>query len=133
MNKTSQEEFIKRAKENYPQYDYSITQYNGLKNTVEAICPIHGKFNACPDYFLHKNKFREPCKQCFLEHKNNNCGIKYTKEQILFKLKENTNEFIIENINDLENNNDLSIGDYAYLRCKKCGLKVKKKNSCINI
>lgn len=127
MNKTSQEEFIKRAKDNYPQYDYSITQYNGLNNKVEAICPIHGKFNARPDYFLHKNKFREPCKYCFLEHKKNNRGIKYTKEQILFKLKENTNEFIIENINDLENNINLNSHDYVYLKCKKCGFKIKKK------
>ena len=43
--KYTSEEFIKRAKKIHGnKYDYSKVEYDGLKNKVKIICPIHGEF-----------------------------------------------------------------------------------------
>ena len=38
----SQEQFLSKLKEWHPDYDFSITCYNGMKNHIQFICPIHG-------------------------------------------------------------------------------------------
>ena len=43
--KYTKEEFIKKAREVHgDKYDYSKVDYNGVKNKVTIICPIHGEF-----------------------------------------------------------------------------------------
>ena len=43
--KHTQEEFIKKVREIHGyKYDYSCVHYNGLKERVKIICPIHGEF-----------------------------------------------------------------------------------------
>lgn len=47
------EEFIKKAREIHGnKYDYSKTNYNGIKQEVEIICPKHGSFLQIPNYHL---------------------------------------------------------------------------------
>ena len=38
----SQEQFLSKLKEQHPDYDFSITCYNGMENHIQFICPIHG-------------------------------------------------------------------------------------------
>ena len=38
----SQEQFLSKLKEWHPDYDFSITCYNGMENHIQFICPIHG-------------------------------------------------------------------------------------------
>lgn len=66
--KLSKEEFINRCKEIHNnKYNYSKTEYNGLKEKICAICPIHGEFwqvaanhsflgEGCPKCFKEKSK-----------------------------------------------------------------------------
>lgn len=48
-------------------YDYSISEYTGLRNNINVICPIHGIFSICAGN--HKNG--SACKKCSVESKKN--------------------------------------------------------------
>ena len=68
--KTSQEIFIEKAKEKYPDYDYSKVDYKGREAKVTLICPKHGEFTIKPRTLLSKVKGKQPhgCWEC--------CGMK---------------------------------------------------------
>ena len=68
--KTSQEIFIEKAKEKYPDYDYSKVEYKGRDTVVNLICPKHGEFAIRPRTLLSKEKGKQPhgCWEC--------CGMK---------------------------------------------------------
>ena len=68
--KTSQEIFIEKAKEKYPDYDYSKVEYKGRDTAVTLICPKHGEFAIRPRTLLSKEKGKQPhgCWEC--------CGMK---------------------------------------------------------
>lgn len=52
-NKTTQEEFISKAREVHgDKYDYSKVEYKGNKNKVCIICPEHGEFWQLPSSHL---------------------------------------------------------------------------------
>lgn len=59
MNKT--ENFIQRAKELFPEYDYSKSIYTKAKEKLIVICPKHGEFLVSPDNHLSK---RSGCPKC---------------------------------------------------------------------
>ena len=62
----SNEEFIKRSKEKYPNlYTYEKTKYTGKKNNVILTCKKHGEFKQTPSNFLKNNG----CKECYKEYK----------------------------------------------------------------
>ncbi len=64
--KMTTEEFIKKAKEIHgDKYDYSKSEYNGSKNKLCIICPIHGEFWQTP--YIHLNG--SGCKKCYNESK----------------------------------------------------------------
>lgn len=42
---TGQDKFIAKAKRIHPDYDYSDTIFNGMKNEVSVRCPKHGEFS----------------------------------------------------------------------------------------
>ena len=68
--KTSQEIFIEKAKEQYPDYDYSKVEYKDRDTSVTLICPKHGVFAIRPRTLLSKEKGKQPhgCWEC--------CGMK---------------------------------------------------------
>ena len=68
--KSSREVFIKKAKEKYPDYDYSKVEYKGRDTVVTLICPKHGEFAIRPRTLLCKEKGKQShgCWEC--------CGMK---------------------------------------------------------
>jgi very-short-patch-repair endonuclease len=59
--KLTNEIFIKRAKEKHgDKYDYSVTEYKGVKEKVKIKCPTHGVFEQRPDGHL----FGYGCREC---------------------------------------------------------------------
>lgn len=71
------ETFIRKAKEIFPQYDYTQTVYVKSKEKVKIICPIHGEFFITPNSLLKGSG----CAKC-----------KFEKESKLFQY--NTEKFI---------------------------------------
>ena len=67
LKKTSQEIFIEKAKEKYPDYDYSKVEYKGREEKVTLICPKHGEFTIKPRTLLSNVKGKQPhgCWECF--------------------------------------------------------------------
>jgi very-short-patch-repair endonuclease len=67
-NKTlTTEAFISKAKKVHgDKYDYSLTKYNGIYNTVEIVCPTHGVFKQVASYHLSGNGCQK-CKRSKLE------------------------------------------------------------------
>lgn len=53
MKKIEQEVFIERAKNIFPQYDFSKSKYENNKRKIIVICPIHGEFKIRPDCLLN--------------------------------------------------------------------------------
>lgn len=70
--KPTSEEWIERAKQVHPQYDYSRVVYKDNKTPVEIICKEHGSFFPCPNNFL---KSPIGCPKCNDIRKHND----YTK------------------------------------------------------
>lgn len=60
MDKT--ENFINRAKEIFPQYDYSKSIYTKAREKLIVICPEHGEFLVSPDNHLNKKSGCPLCK-----------------------------------------------------------------------
>lgn len=50
--KLTKEEFIKRAKTKFPQYDYSKVEYINGQTKIKIICPDHGEWEQIPANFL---------------------------------------------------------------------------------
>lgn len=73
--------FIERAKEKFPDFDYSKTEYKNSKTKVEIICPIHGKFSILPNNFL-KSKFG--CPNCGKADR----GVKLRRKNFVQRAKE---------------------------------------------
>ena len=68
MKTLTQEEFIEKAKEKHPQYDYSKALYINNKAKLIITCPIHGDFEIRPDCLLKGTG----CPQCGGTHKMTN-------------------------------------------------------------
>jgi len=78
MKKINLETFINRANLIYLGfYDYSISKYNGMKNTLEIKCKKHGTFQQTPDSHLHGHG----CPECGKE-KNSQKFIKLKSDFI---------------------------------------------------
>lgn len=60
MDKT--ENFINRAKEIFPWYDYSKSIYTKAREKLIVICPEHGEFLVSPDNHLNKKSGCPLCK-----------------------------------------------------------------------
>lgn len=83
--KTSQEIFIEKAKEKYPDYDYSKVEYKGRDTVVTLICPKHGEFEIRPRTLLSKEKGKQPhgCWECCGMKKPALCNSETFKEDVL--------------------------------------------------
>ena len=83
-SKSSNKEFINKAKKVHgDKYDYSLVDYNGARDKVKIICPIHGMFEQTPDN--HKRGKGCPiCKESYGEKKIRmflkNNKINYTRQ-----------------------------------------------------
>ena len=66
--KVTTEDFIKKAREIHGnKYDYSKVEYNGTRNKVCIICPIHGEFEQTPYGHITLRQGCPICKQSHLE------------------------------------------------------------------
>lgn len=61
QKRLSEEEFIKRAKEIYPQYNYDKVKYKNYLTKVIIECPIHGNFEIAPGNLLSN---KQGCAKC---------------------------------------------------------------------
>lgn len=50
--KITTEEFIEKAKQVFPEYDYTNTNYINSYTEIKIICKLHGKFSSYPSNFL---------------------------------------------------------------------------------
>ena len=57
----TQEQFISKVSELYPNYDFSNTTYNGMREKIEFICPKHGTVSMLASSLYYKGS---QCKQC---------------------------------------------------------------------
>lgn len=60
------EEWVRMAKEKYPMYDYSKSEYKNKDTKVSIICKKHGEFDVIPKEFLYEGKC---CPLCNKEKK----------------------------------------------------------------
>lgn len=89
------EEWITRAKKKFPQFDYSVTNYEHCRVKVSVMCPVHGIFLQRPDSFMAGNT----CQKCgrassaekhlltysgFVERSRKIFGNKYTYSETEF-------------------------------------------------
>lgn len=68
MRKLTQEEFIEKAKNKFPNYDFSKVLYVNGKTKILVICPIHGEFSVRADCLLNGSG----CPYCGGTKKSNN-------------------------------------------------------------
>lgn len=101
MNK--QQNFIEKAKlVHNSYYDYSRVEYNGIKNKVVIICPIHGEFKQTPHHHIHR---KQGCAKCGYS----NISIKTRK----------SNEDFIETAKLVHGNKyDYSLAEYKNAKTK---------------
>lgn len=79
MKKLTTDEFVKRAKKVHgDKYDYSKSIYNGQKEKVTIICPIHGEFQQSPVGHIDNH---QGCPKCSgKEHYKQDTWIQKAKE-----------------------------------------------------
>lgn len=59
----STEEWVRLAKNKYPDFDYSKVEYVNKDTKVLIICPEHGEFSVNPKDFLHGRSYCPLCKE----------------------------------------------------------------------
>ena len=85
-----QEQFIKRCKQLFPNYDYSKTIYKGTHYKVNVICPKHGLFTAWASNLLaghgcSKCYSRPSTKESFIEAAIKIHGNKYDYSKVEYR------------------------------------------------
>lgn len=64
------EEFIKKLKDLYPDYNYNKTHYTSTKHPITITCPKHGDFTSWPYNILHPHSPHPiPCHKCRIEYR----------------------------------------------------------------
>ena len=63
---THKDRFLKKAREMYPDYDFSRVEYKGRETYIVVICPVHGEFKIRPRTLLIGEKGQKPhgCWKC---------------------------------------------------------------------
>ena len=105
--KITQEKFIQKCKEKYPQYDYSITKYIGMNYDVEYICPIHGKRKQRADVIYYGHGGCNDCGNMRMSKK-----LTYTPEEFIQEAK-----LIHDSIRD-----KIGLPRYGYSNTKYIGI-----------
>lgn len=123
----TQNEFITKAKEKNPYFDFSKSIYSGKDKDVVVICPIHGEFirkagtlinkrTTCPYCDIDKNK-KEFIEQAKIIHNN-----KYNYDKVNYK----TNKIPVEIICPIHGSFWQAPGDHKKgYGCSKCSKKHK--------
>lgn len=86
--KLTQEEFIQRAKEKFPNLDYSKTIYVSGNKPIVVTCPIHGdQIYSTARNFLNS---KDGCKECTYKNKSEKISSKMrmSQEKFIEKCKE---------------------------------------------
>lgn len=135
--KTSIEDFIRRAKEISPQYDYSKVVYINSNTKVEVICRTHGSFFIKPSDILGG----KGCRKCFEDRKK----TLYNKpqEQFIEEMKETSPQYDYSKVNYINSKTKVEVickehGSFHTvpssllqgMGCPECGkLKIGKAQS----
>lgn len=59
----SNDEYIRRVQITHPEYDYSITNYTGINNSIQYICPSHGVITQSAHDHLYNQAGCPKCNQ----------------------------------------------------------------------
>lgn len=94
--KISIDEFIKRCNNIHNfKYDYSLVNYNTLKDKIKIICPVHGVFLQHGTHHLHK---RAVCKECTFDDIKNRDVEEFIKtSNLIFNSKYDYTKSIYKN------------------------------------
>ena len=66
--------FINKAKVIHnSKYDYSKTMFNGIKNKIKIICPIHGEFEQTPHHHVTRKQGCPKCRYTNISKKTRGC------------------------------------------------------------
>ncbi len=82
-NLLSQDNFIARATEVHPEYDYSLLVYKTCRDKITVICPIHNEFQIRPDQLLQG----QSCRKCAIEKRNAENSRRLTTEIFIERSK----------------------------------------------
>lgn len=85
--KITTEQFIKKAKNIFSDYDYSKTTYVNSYTQIKVICKLHGEFNSYPSIFL----------------KGEGCPVCIPRRETIINKEKEKNKFIIK-ANKIHNN-----------------------------
>lgn len=123
----TQEEFLIKAKEKNPQFDFSQSIFNGRDKDVVAICSIHGRFIRKAGTFITKQTTCPYCdlekrKQEFIQKANHIHKCKYDYSKVEYK----TNKIPVEIICPQHGSFWQAPGDHLKgWGCDKCSKKHK--------
>jgi len=96
--KYTTDKFIKKSKEIHgDKYDYTLSEYKGIKSKVKIICSKHGIFEQKAETHLNGSI----CKKCYLD-----------------KLKKTTKKFVEQSLNKHSDKYDYSLVDYKNNKTK---------------
>lgn len=92
--KMTQEEFIKRGKELFPNLDFSKAVFKGSLKPVTVICPIHGEYQTLANNLLHNSLLgcpkcgieeRKVSREEFIKRATKRFGDKYNYSQVVME------------------------------------------------
>ena len=84
----TQEKFINKVSNLYPEYDFSNTIYKGMRELIEFICPKHGKISMQASSLYYRNS---KCKQCSYEKRSS-----LSQEEFLEIMKNKNNPYNLD-------------------------------------
>jgi len=112
-NELTTEEFIKRHKEKHGEttYDYSITFYQGINQSINIVCYIHGEYNSIAVNYAG-------CKKCCMKEYNNEGEHKLTYNNFLL-LQQSKIDFVSKSkLIHREDNYDYTKVNYINVQTK---------------
>lgn len=151
--KLTNEQFIERSKIIHNnKYDYSLVEYNGYREKVKLICPIHGVFEQKAKNHIHGGYGCYKCgkvtkllslKQNLQNRKKNPKKNERMTREIFVKIAnaKYNNKYDYNSANYIDSSNRIKIicpihgpffqkpVNHLYCGCKQCSIDVKKRTT----
>lgn len=93
-------EFIARAKEIFPEYDYSKVIYKSKRDDVLIICPTHGEFTRKPRDMFRNDRKGSGCPDC-VKKRRWNTELFITRSQLIHGTRYDYSKSIVQTGRDI--------------------------------
>ena len=99
-------------------FDFSLAEYKGSKTKMKCICPIHGEFQATPNFLMRQGRFS--CRKCYHEEDSSKSKRKPFNKFLKEAITIHGDKYIYDE------STYKTTHDKMKIKCKECGYEFEQ-------